>query len=1311
MEEETVLAKLKVTVTFSKNIPKWFKEIHTLDRRFVEKDSTAFFSGFKDILEKTLICSSEPFIHLYFLKLGLPADKLPQIKVYKSYSGSWIIEAAIVIFASVGTAYTILKGISELPQIADGITELMRRIKEEFTKKANQIVFEQIKSALSKEKRPLPSTLINADITTDISPLLSLIPPSNIAEAQTNIDELLKTMLFHILEINKINKKCCNEVRTDSSFDNFFKDLFDILQKFFRDESSRYKTREIQVNTLTERIEKNSEYFNLIGNLYLPLLKKIEDNLQDKLANITSLSPEERIILFEDFLITTIYTELVEKLERVRQRTKIANNEYNPPPDASDDDWWKYLEDAVTTNLPFIPTQLFNRFFQKITPSEKKHRPCTVRVIENKVKRFNGGDRAEYWIREFKKRNAEIQKAISTHLTQIPSKISWILSSREDETNDEKFSFGLFLLALGIRYQIFLKQIIDSMSFNLFSKDKGQYRLISEDIYKKNKDRIERCQKIFTFIRVMSKYYPEVFGEKEKHSYIVQALSAFNRGYAYFLGEKYEKAFNDFTLSQRLLRKIPFDNGLSKLYKDLLKPACLGLKGECYRQDYSYDNAFHYYCNSVIYFTELAEKNTAYKDLLTESFFLLKAKINKSKMFLEMGEFRRALKWNLSALKQVFAMLLLNVKVEKLRNELNSIDEQLNNSIVYHEENKYEPDIIKSEIYTLMNPLTDNLKQIISSRKKIIKRQCMASILLSDIFNRVSIIFYLLNLPEPTKGVRHHLAYHWLELSLEMDENNGLAHYNKLIYLTFEEPENKILLKLPAFEKELLRYEGSIFDIWNRHFTTAIIQSISGKRCQKESEEQIIACSLLSKLLLYTDNFATKNKEIFRYMMRGRTIEERFKDETIFYCLKRWGSYTPIIPRPSTFYNRGGGFLIIHNNRGIAVDPGFDFLINLYQEGFSIADVDAVIVTHDHIDHSANLDFLLSLWYYQKEIGKKKTRELFLNPGMIERYSFLLRDKNYRVHPLSAGSTTEPEDKAYRFKIDVKKALHKELSTEEYSVGLLITLTDENNMRRFTIGFSGDTAYNETIMEEYLDSDLLIVNMCTTPFPELKHLLQLKMNNDYFEELKSFLHEIEESKVPEFIEIAKELKYAYWYDTTKDANDTLFSPPSNPDLLEHIYLLGILKLNNELHKRISLGQFHPKIIAISEIREEIGSFRNKLATFLNMFNETKCGKTHIHTRYITADIGLSVRFLEENNRKIQIFLSCTKCKLNNDSLFDDIYHAPFNIIDFCIKAEEEGLFYLCRRHDTTDVNKDYRKEQFHQRAERYNIFGRAPMQR
>jgi len=164
-------------MNFTEKTMAWFEKIKRPDLWFAEDHGMAYLSEFGGRWNKILVATAEPEINKYFRELGVPEDKLPHVKVFESYSGSWVMEAAIIMFASIGTTYTILKGISELPEIADGLTELKQRLKKEFTKKADDEAKKYIDSRIKELELPeQPKQLIDCDFTIDARPILSLTP-------------------------------------------------------------------------------------------------------------------------------------------------------------------------------------------------------------------------------------------------------------------------------------------------------------------------------------------------------------------------------------------------------------------------------------------------------------------------------------------------------------------------------------------------------------------------------------------------------------------------------------------------------------------------------------------------------------------------------------------------------------------------------------------------------------------------------------------------------------------------------------------------------------------------------------------------------------------------------------------------------------------------------------------------------------------------------------------------------------------------------------------------------------------------------
>lgn len=88
-----------------------------------------------------------------------------------------------------------------------------------------------------------------------------------------------------------------------------------------------------------------------------------------------------------------------------------------------------------------------------------------------------------------------------------------------------------------------------------------------------------------------------------------------------------------------------------------------------------------------------------------------------------------------------------------------------------------------------------------------------------------------------------------------------------------------------------------------------------------------------------------------------------------FLGLQRWNSLTPAQGK-----SVGGGYFIYRTCKcgvvdlGIAIDPGFDFVRNLFRMGFTLRDIDIVLISHAHADHLWDFESLIQLL---KELSDK----------------------------------------------------------------------------------------------------------------------------------------------------------------------------------------------------------------------------------------------------------------------------------------------------------------------------------------------------
>jgi len=185
MEKETVIAKIRTSFDFTRDYSFWAEKtaemsIYKQNQTpwFVQEGGTLFLREYHNTWDKLFLKDSQKEVREYFRSLDFPEDLLPTVKITETYSGSWIIEAAIVIAATIGGVFAAVKGISEIPKIADGMSDLKERISKQFTEDVNEAAAEILLSAsVEKSLPPPPQNIFRIkEFTIDARPLLALKP-------------------------------------------------------------------------------------------------------------------------------------------------------------------------------------------------------------------------------------------------------------------------------------------------------------------------------------------------------------------------------------------------------------------------------------------------------------------------------------------------------------------------------------------------------------------------------------------------------------------------------------------------------------------------------------------------------------------------------------------------------------------------------------------------------------------------------------------------------------------------------------------------------------------------------------------------------------------------------------------------------------------------------------------------------------------------------------------------------------------------------------------------------------------------------
>jgi tetratricopeptide (TPR) repeat protein len=225
--------------------------------------------------------------------------------------------------------------------------------------------------------------------------------------------------------------------------------------------------------------------------------------------------------------------------------------------------------------------------------------------------------------------------------------------------------------------------------------------------------------------------------------------------------------------------------------------------------------------------------------------------------------------------------------------------------------------------------------------------------------------------------------------------------------------------------------------------------------------------SYISRLRIYADHIVEEFKDDADiYLKNIESRKERTKEflqvdgqfergRDLFFVLREWNSYTPVVPDEQEL-NRGGGYFIWTGNQGIVIDPGFNFIENFHKAGGRVCDIHHIVITHAHGDHTADFESLLTLLYEYNDERNKEAKEqetvqpepkkvnLFLNQGAARKFSGLysLRGTPYlnEIKTLNRGSKEHPQIVDFpglsHVQMTILRAYHDDIITKDNAVGL-----------------------------------------------------------------------------------------------------------------------------------------------------------------------------------------------------------------------------------------------------------------------------------
>lgn len=581
------------------------------------------------------------------------------------------------------------------------------------------------------------------------------------------------------------------------------------------------------------------------------------------------------------------------------------------------------------------------------------------------------------------------------------------------------------------------------------------------------------------------------------------------------------------------------------------------------------------------------------------------------------------------------------------------------------------------------------------------------------------------------------------KLDLAMKEKLTINNLGKEIE-SFQKNINEEIVQylngLKGFLPELGKYTsivmGYAVDFTSKKIERVLCSSALAEINEQKEDPPIknICRTMARHSLANIGNIASIPLQVSQYLMQGcyklRTKAHPFKRGLLnkLVILRRWQSFNPRVPRPKGQDIRGGGYFLFWEGNGIVIDPGFNFLQNFYEEGFSIEDIDAVVISHAHPDHDDELNSILTMlaeWNKYQEMAEyiakdaqpytKKTIDLFLNEGAYRKYNNWLYAKNVMIGKIFILQSNQWDKRSeekntyekkfgdnpvidlrerYHFKLIVTPSWHNELIDKHSSVGMIFCLYKNGNKDdiAFKIGITGDTEWYDKIEETYCEVDILIAHLGDIKFRELLSHLDatstifsrfirswFKVDGLTDDEALTILREyllhrdiygLDEDYLEDDIKKTKKEQYQHIKTMKKDKKKWELAlvnyciPTGQYTYKNHLGIKGLYELFNALV--IKNDQDHQKLMVVGELPEELQSYRHLLACILEEQEPSK------KVRCLTGDIGLSIglptnkfEFGRPDGKKPRFAVRCLRCNQNNDYVKGD---------------EKNGTTYLYHYH-------------------------------
>jgi len=460
------------------------------------------------------------------------------------------------------------------------------------------------------------------------------------------------------------------------------------------------------------------------------------------------------------------------------------------------------------------------------------------------------------------------------------------------------------------------------------------------------------------------------------------------------------------------------------------------------------------------------------------------------------------------------------------------------------------------------------------------------------------------------------------------------------------------------------------------------------------------------------------DKDYLRQLQSPSTHENHQKGGFYFMGLQRWNSASP-----AKGYSVGGGYLLYHLNKdskevdmGIAIDPGFDFVRNLFHMGFSLDDIDIVLISHAHLDHIRDFESIIMLLSeLEKMVKREKRVHVILSLGAYRRLEHIVEDpgfryflepyiidvdreirdgyfeekiiQEFRFEPVNGDREHENSNPIERFRAVLSKkdpdsclwaritptrAYHDDKTSYSDSFGFKIELNEKvkkpdgkYEQKYLTFGYTGDTRW---------------------VYPDMPDPLERGRSKDKQKERKieDIAKQYEKCDIllvhlGSLIKTTNDDKYSFAQYDQCSRNENEYRCEELVRENDHPYLIGMLRLLSSFYNCVSGDEDKDRpLVLVSEFGEELrGTIRTDFIRRLREVYRRRLA-------FLPVDVGLNIQMGKKDSAQDDSHDNRCACKVwcVQCDHFVDVDDA-----DFELYGTDHALYCVCKTcRKATPVN-------------------------